>query len=217
MSGYDPAEFWASKLRKQGPAYVASLKDAGKQQRVFESALCEAAGYLDLHPSERTVLDYGCGVGRFARTLAPVPPTEGGYLPGVYVGLDLLPEALEMARTEHGAGERGSRQMLFDLASSLAGRVDPCSDDGFRFDAAFSVTCLQHVEPEEVRRVCALLGRAAEAVVLVEDANPEGAPRARHMWYRSPVEYAQWLGLQVVRTWTIDAERPGSHWVGIFR
>lgn len=89
----------------------------------------EAERYVDLLAAhaqpERTVVDIGCGNGRFTRALATRFPRT--------VGVDVSPHAIERARAESGAADLappGFRVADFTVAGSgrrLAAELGPCT------------------------------------------------------------------------------------------
>lgn len=81
---YDPASYWPDRFARQGPDYVAKggrrtsyLQEQAQINRVLHRVM----------PTVGTILDFGCGPGRFAEVLAEY---------GEYTGYDLVPEAAAM-------------------------------------------------------------------------------------------------------------------------
>ena len=77
---YDPDQFWAARFRRHGPTYVAK----GGRSDAFTTERHTVSNWLQSLPDLGTVLDYGCGVGRFADVLARH---------GEYVGYDIVSDA----------------------------------------------------------------------------------------------------------------------------
>jgi len=136
---YNPREYWAGRLNQKGKTYVAfhDRKDAfDKQFQVFWDAMGATL------PVGGRVLDFGCGVGRFAPPLAEVFD--------FYNGVELNPGALEHAP------ELSNASFAYLEEDKLP------FDDNF-FDAAVSLTVIQHiVDPEQFSLWTAEIGRVVK-------------------------------------------------------
>lgn len=78
---YDPATYWPARFAKQGPTYVAKggrRKDWQIERDKIGDALRRVLWQTG------TILDFGCGPGRFGDVLSSF---------GEYTGFDLVPEA----------------------------------------------------------------------------------------------------------------------------
>lgn len=78
---YEPTSYWPDRFAKQGPTYVAR---GGRMQNWRDERHKIGLALAWLIDRPRTILDFGCGPGRFADLLA---------LHGEYTGFDLIPEA----------------------------------------------------------------------------------------------------------------------------
>lgn len=110
----------------------------------------------------REVLDYGCGIGRFARRI-----TDAGT---VYCGVDTSAAMIEAARRAHPAG-----RATFEHAPSL-----PLPLDTGRFDGCLTVgvlQCLTTADGQALKAAVAELARVLQAggeLLMIEQASASG-------------------------------------------
>ena len=196
---YDPKTYWQDRMERQGPNYVGpgGLRLFTEQTAVFSEVLDALLGIFHL-PGGADVLDVGCGTGRFHHVLR-----RNG---GCYTGVDINPKAVEYLNLK----------LIHDMRSVAETLDQALNARPRRFDVGVAVTVLQHVPDEDLNQVLGLL-RGCRRVILIEDANPEGATPAAHMNFRTPEFYASRLGMRLAdpQPWTINAERDGSHWVAV--
>ena len=143
---YLPATYWEDRARRfasegEGLAAVCSYGMPEFYNRVTD--LCQR---LALHrwlrvPANTSVLDVGCGVGRWSRRLAK----RGAHVTGIDLSPTMIAEATRRAQAEGiGARCRFATQNLADLAA------------GAKFDLVIGVTVLQHIlEPQALRAALA--------------------------------------------------------------
>ncbi len=173
------AEYWENRARAfagtgRGLAAVCSYG-----MPALYNALIHQSQRLALRPWLRvpaggTVLDAGCGVGRWSRMLAG----RGALVTGVDLSPTMIEEAMRRARRE-GVGDR-CRFRVVDLASLRLDRT---------FDRILVVTVLQHIVDEAaageaIRRLAAHL--APEGRLIVLEAAPTSEVRAYdHVAFRA--------------------------------
>ena len=194
MKNYDPREYWPARLKKEGALYVStrnSKKINDNQWKVFKDALF--LSMLGTAPGH--ILDFGCGVGRFAE---PVLEEADRY-----TGVDINHEAFEFAPN-------------LDLADFVALPEDKIPFENGTFDSAMSLTVLQHiVDPEQFSLWAGEIGRVVKPggyFYIIDDANQQ-AKMAMHMRVRGPEKIAEALGATVdFDLGRISAERPNSHY-----
>ncbi len=166
----------------------------------------EFLGYFltlaDLAPTDR-VLDVGCGVGRMAWPLAHYLRDRGAY-----AGFDIMPDAIERARTVIGARRPHFRFDVVDLHNDMynaGGTLDartfafPYDDRAFEF--AFLTSVLTHLGSPETRhyidelaRVVAPGGRVlATAFLLTGDARAKIAAGESLRDIRHPRDETCWI------------------------
>lgn len=190
---YNPREYWPARLKREGALYVStkrSKKVNDHQWEVFRDSLFRVApGRLG------RVLDFGCGVGRFAEPMMTIADS--------YVGVDINEGAFEFAPKR------------VDVAyAALPGDTIPFGDE--EFDTAIAVTVLQHIVDEsEFGNWTAEISRVVKPggnFLIIDDAD-QRARMAAHMRVRGPEKIAEALGGSVAFDMgTISAERPNSHY-----
>lgn len=192
-TAYDPRTYWRARSERQGASYVGPLGDPAhttRQAGVFEEYLFNALDMIGRPVG--SLLDFGCGVGRFASMLAGQADS--------YLGVDLNPHAITLAGESNGAHEfRWLAEDSLPVPDASIGVV--CA-----------VTVIQHV-PEsdwldvwapEIRRVLKPDGYA----LIIDDMGGTAA----HMFPRSPASIANALG----RSQRFMQEMETGHWLGIF-
>ena len=155
------AEYWENRARSfagagRGLAAVCSFgMPAFYNSLIHHSQRLALLPWLDV-PEGTTVLDAGCGVGRWSRLMA----ARGALVSGVDLSPAMIGEAARRARRE-GVADR-CRFMVGDLAALRLDRT---------FDRIVVVTVLQHIldeaaAGEAIRRLAAHLAPAGRMVVL---------------------------------------------------
>lgn len=197
---YNPREYWARRLKGIGKTYVAFHNQKGafdKQTKVFWETM-EAT-----LPAGGRVLDFGCGIGRFATPLAEVFD--------FYDGVDLNPGALEHAPDLPNAS-----------FTYLSEDKLPFEDDFF--DAVVSLTVIQHiVDPEDFSLWTAEIGRVVKPggyIFVIDDPQYDAngnwkSPKVKiidHMLRRTPEIIADSIGAAVEVTGKLSAECKDSHY-----
>lgn len=198
MSEYNPREYWPARLEREGKRYVSTRNRDSiyeKQGNVFWNAL------EGIFPSGKieSVLDFGCGVGRFSERIANKVER--------YVGVDI------------NAG-------AFQYAPKLAnGEFVPLPEDRLpfpdaEFDGALSITVLQHiVDPALFQTWASELGRVVKPggfFLIIDDADTK-VKMSPHMCVRGPETIAEALGSSLEYSRILDAERPKSHYCFVAR
>lgn len=190
---YDAREYWATRARKEGKKYVAYKNREGafnKQIEVF-------TGWLEaIVPPGGKLLDFGCGVGRFAE-FASNWVTE-------YEGVDITAEALEHAP---------------DLPNCNFTHLEsdklPFPDE--HFDGVMAITVLQHiVSPEQFALWASELNRVVRTggyFFVIDTPAPERKVKMGfHMMWRTAEEISEALGASVVLKQEVNAEFENSHY-----
>jgi SAM-dependent methyltransferase len=164
---YVPAAYWEDRARLfaaegEGLAAVCSYGMPEVYNRVIDWCQWLALRrWLEI-PPRSTVLDVGCGVGRWSRRLA----ARGGWVTGVDLSSTMIAEAKRRAAREGLSGRcRFEAQDVIEL------------DAGGTFDLVLGVTVLQHIiDPSKlrsaVRRMADHVGPGGRMVLL------EAAPTA---------------------------------------
>lgn len=181
--------YWRARARALGERAVLSTDHAGAVDDVTAThraqLLPELAALLPLAPGpSRTVLDLGCGIGRFTGDLAA--------LAGRAIGVDPVAELLALAPAAPGVEYRE----LGDPAGPL-----PLADG----EAAVAFTCLVLGGIESAEALAAVgteLDRvlAPCGIVFLAESVSE-RPAMEHWTFRSVADYAAalpWAGLQEV-------------------
>ena len=198
---YEPRSYWSARLRRQGKNYVAYKNQASafdKQSSVFWEAV---SGYF---PKGGRVLDFGCGVGRFAPVVANVVDQ--------YDGVDLTEEALKYAPEIENAQFTFLSEDLLPFADNM-------------FNGAFALTVLQHIVADEdfslwtseLARVIKPGGFfiGVETPELPKRRAPKGP--AAHMKWRTAEIIAEALGGEVEDSHFLSAEFENSHYCFLAR
>lgn len=193
---YDPREYWPRRMKKIGKTYVAhgnSHTAFDKQSQVFWDTLSEHL------PGGARVLDFGCGVGRFA------PALSENFQQ--YEGVDLNEGALDYTPDIENA-----------TFTYLAEDVLPFDDN--TFDGAVSLTVIQHiVDPSSFDAWMAELARVVKPgghFFVIDDPRINKAGKwikdAPHMCRRTPEIIAFALKSTIQAQGKLSAEADNSHY-----
>jgi ubiquinone/menaquinone biosynthesis C-methylase UbiE len=145
--------------------------------------------------TDRTILDFGCGTGRFAMRLA-----EQGFQ---VVGVDTSTEMVNMA----AARPRTNVQLVHITPG------DPLPFEQGEFDALWVCTVLQHIDDEALLEIVAELHRVVcpnGLLLLCEntDQTKGRTSRSGHVVFRGREEYlALFPGLAVADEFAVEGER----------
>lgn len=192
MKIYEPRAYWAQRAREDGKKYVTHKwhKNAFSDQL---SAFTEA---MEVIPNVGTLLDFGCGVGRFA-------PFASHWVDR-YEGVDITKEGLVLApEIENGGFTHLEKDEI------------PFPDD--HFDSAMALTVLQHIVSDdhfalwtsELNRVVKPGGH----FFLIESSIPRKSKKiGLHMNFRTAEELAEALGSDILVIGTVSAEFENSHY-----
>jgi len=198
MSDYNPRIYWTNRARKEGKKYVAYKNSKGafqKQLDVFQMAM---EGAL---PEKGRILDFGCGVGRFAPFISPRVES--------YEGVDLVEEALGYAP---------------DLPNATFTHLpeDKLPFPDGHFDGIMAITVLQHiVSPQDFELWTSELSRVVKHYgyffIIDTPAPKRKVKRGYHMMWRTAEEIADALGARVHFHRMLDAEFENSHYCFLAR
>lgn len=194
---YDPRTYWEQRPQREGPAYVGhrdhSTTSHNRQTELFGDAI--ALAFLGREPFE-SLLDFGCGSGRFTTLLASMA--------GEYKGVDISISGLQLGADVSPLPDNAERIWL---------GMDRLPFAPSRFDAAAAITVLQHI-PErdwdqhwapEIRRVL----RPGAKLLVIDD--PAGT--AEHMFPRLPSDVAEALDCEICCGGA--AVLPSNHWAAL--
>lgn len=195
MSEYNPRQYWSDRLQKEGALYVSTRNSKtvnDHQWSVFRDALLQSIG--DTSPGN--IIDFGCGVGRFAETALTKAET--------YTGVDINDGAFAHAPAVEGASFVGLPDDRIPF------------DDG-HFDSGMTLTVLQHiVDPAQFSNWASELGRVVKSggyFYIIDDADTR-PKMAFHMKIRGPQVICEALGAEIDEDFgIISAERPNSHYL----
>ena len=183
---YNPRKYWRERLAREGISYVAFQ---GKNN-IFNHQLRIFGDYLKVVLNEieepETILDFGCGVGRFAEFL-------GGFCKSYY-GVDINEGAIPRHEDE-------KYKFIFLSSDEI-----PLVDDSI--DCVASVTVLQHIVSDkdwdiwtqELKRV---LKPGGDYLLIDNVVLPNPAP---HMNPRGPDAIADALGAKIATKRLVSAE-----------
>lgn len=188
---YDPREYWPDRMQKEGALYVSPRNNKGRQWKVFKDAILLSM----FGTSPGHILDFGCGVGRFAESVLEEADR--------YTGVDINPGAFEYAPN-------------LDTADFVGLPEDKIPFEDGTFDSAMSLTVLQHiVDSEQFALWTSEISRVVKPsgyFYIIDDANQK-TKMAVHMRVRGPEKIAEALGATVdFDLGRISAERPNSHY-----
>jgi SAM-dependent methyltransferase len=122
--------FWQRRFRQLGvhsvgPGDTKSEEELERHRQVFLHEIRPLLAQL-----KGPVLDFGCGVGRWVMDL-----------PRPYLGLDLLPEHIEICKSKFS--------LLSDVDFRLSDDLNLLPDKSF--NSIFTITVLQHIVEQDVR------------------------------------------------------------------
>lgn len=142
-----------------------------------------------------TLLDYGCGIGRFTSRIAAQMPVN-------VVGVDIAKSMLDMARTAHPT---------LDFRLLRPGAPLPFADNSLT--ALFTCTVLQHVPDDEMEILAAELHRVlapGAAIFLFENCHRARvrSSHSGHVVFRPEGEYRQMFpGIVEIESWMVEGEK----------
>lgn len=148
-----------------------------------------------LKPADRKVLDFGCGVGRFAGRLAEELGRE-------VVGVDFSPSAIALAQESYKS---------VDFRVLNPGEPIPFPDD--HFDVVFTSTVLQHIPEDEIGSVVVELRRVLRpggVALLFEDCHLARMRKSfsGHVVFRDEREYREMFpGVNEVESFMVEGEK----------
>ena len=99
-----------------------------------------------------SVLDVGCGAGRFVETLSK---------DHAYVGIDISESAINQAKEDYP-------EQVFSCKDIVKDKI------GMQFDNVFTWTALEHVPPEHIKAVANKLKKAAKKNIIICEPFNEG-------------------------------------------
>lgn len=192
---YIAREYWPARLKKEGALYVSTRNSKtvnDHQWEVFRDALRQAMEGT----SPGRILDFGCGVGRFAETAMEFADS--------YVGVDI----------NSGAFEHAPDLPNVEFVGLPDDRI-PFEDDSF--DSAMALTVLQHiVDPEHYAiwsREIARVVKPGGLIYIIDDAD-QSPKMGKHMKIRGPQVISESLGSVIEEDFgIISAERKNSHYL----
>jgi ubiquinone/menaquinone biosynthesis C-methylase UbiE len=195
MSKYNPRQYWSDRLGKEGALYVSTRNSKtvnDHQWEVFRDAL----GQVMVGTSPGRIIDFGCGVGRFAETALEFADS--------YVGVDINSGAFA-----HAPGLKNA-----EFVGLPEDRI-PFEDNSF--DSAMSLTVLQHiVDPEHYATWSSEIARVVKPgglIYIIDDAD-QRTKMAPHMKIRGPQTISESLGAVIEEDFgIISAERKNSHYL----
>lgn len=190
---YDPRIYWKERAKREGQAYVAykNRKQAFSQQLDVFSA--EMEHFL---PRGGKVLDFGCGVGRFA----PFVSKHADW----YEGVDITKEALNYAPPL----KNGNFTYL---------NQDKLPFPAEHFDGVLAITVLQHiVDTEAFALWTSELNRVVKEggyfFIIDTPEPPKKVKRGFHMMWRTPEDIAFFLDASLQASRQVSAEFENSHY-----
>lgn len=138
---FDPIAYWNRRAKEQGHKAVGyfGLTDS-ENDKQYQERFDLITPHL---PTEKTVLDYGCGVGMYAQF----------FHPDRYIGVDISEEMVKMAR------ERNPLHTFLVLPDELP-----------ETDVVFTATVLQHNDDEAVKKIVAKF-KAPTLIIYENTAN----------------------------------------------
>ena len=190
---YDPRTYWDSRARRQGASYVGPMGEDDRAQ--FDQFAGTLRAFVQPYGKPHTLMDFGCGSGRFAKLLAGLATW--------YMGVDISTVGLSYTQLP-----------LNGAFMHLRTDGIPLGDNSV--DAVVAVTVFQHIVDEEefqgwAGEIARVLRPGGAVVVIDEVRKLEQYPE--HMNPRSPRIVGAALGLPPVDTKLV----PGTgHWAARF-
>jgi len=198
---YNPREYWPSRMKEHGKTYVAFENREEEFDLQFKAFWEAISTYV---PRGGRVLDFGCGIGRFALALSGIAEK--------YDGVDLNEGALQHAPDIENAS-----------FSYLEEDRLPFDDD--TFDGSVALTVIQHIVEDaafqlwtsEISRVV----KPGGWFFVIDDPqlNKDGRKikNASHMCRRTPEILSAALNSNLVVTGKLSAESEDSHYFFLSR
>ncbi len=192
ITEYIPREYWPARLKEEGSRYVGSRQSVGKQVIVFRQSLLQLMQGTE--PGQ--ILDFGCGIGRFAETALTRADS--------YTGVDINVGAFQYAPD-------------LPLASFVGLPEEELPFEDGHFDSAMSFTVLQHiVDQNEFKNWTSEISRVVKPggyFYIVDDAKKK-RKMGLHMRIRGPQVISGALGAEIDKDFgTISAESKSSHFM----
>jgi SAM-dependent methyltransferase len=168
--------YWEKRARQYGARSVLNINHTEEEATaVTEMQITEIFPHLrqQLNGSERLILDYGCGPGRFTRELA-------NLICGEAIGIDPIKTLIDLAPQAANVRYEVTRTGRIPLADSCVDVVWICLVIGAIEPEALTTTC------QEIRRVL----KPAGLLFLVEGTN-EGEDASSHYKFRPISHYVE--------------------------
>ena len=165
-------EYWDNRYSKQGELTTGYIGHNAEQN---EQCYQERKGFImpivDKYIGNKTVLDYGCGVGQYFEVFRPY---NVGHLSNGYIGYDINEWAIRYCIDKY-------------LDDVTLFNTDFVLDEPLSCEVLFTATVLQHNTDTEVDRILSRY-QDAETFMLYEFTGVTNAP---HMAERSVNDYAK--------------------------
>jgi SAM-dependent methyltransferase len=181
---YDPVEFWTSKARKAEGDYFGAVATGSPirdicidrvQKRLMKKGVRRLGRCLDMENAR--VLDYGCGVGRWASFFQNMGTS--------YAGVDISPEMISLARRHHGG---------VNFVELEDGRIPfPAAE----FDLVVSMAVIHHNRYEDQQVILDEILRVLKpdgCLVLFEGIGKRSTSADAIYYYRSANEWRELAG-----------------------
>lgn len=190
---YDALRYWRDKFDDLGAKFIVSPSFDYTKMYLQSATIL---GYLEpvLKNLKGWILDFGCGVGRFAPKLCCQFDR--------YVGADIIGEALALAPKYPNARYRTIKNGILPIP------------DG-QFDVVLAVTVLQHIVGQDgfLRAVVELrrMMKPRSKVILVENFSDEHVVGSPHVELRTPDCFARSFQMGIEFQMNLSLESTNSH------